>query len=171
MDDAFLLTIEQSTSNKRRFAELGPAEAMQRNLPASPEGTTKLARRDTDAPLTKYASEKTMKLISTPLMKETQLNAIFLTFDANKDGAISFDELERLMRMLDPHKRLAKLKPIEVPHEPTPLEVGLSAAYEAARPGLEQLEQLWYTVNPLAARRDDDDDDDDDDGDDGDEAR
>ena len=118
------------------------------------------------------ACKRMMKLISTPLMKETQLNAIFLTFDANKDGAISFDELERLMRMLDPHKRLAKLKPIEVPHEPTPLEVGLSAAYEAARPGLEQLEQLWYTVNPLAARRDDDDDDDDDDdGDDGDEAR
>ena len=79
MDDAFLLTIEQSTSNKRRFAELGPVEAMQRNLPASPEGTTKLARRDTDAPLTKYASEKTMKLISTPTRDSTRASPTLVT--------------------------------------------------------------------------------------------
>ena len=109
------------------------------------------------------ACKRMMKLLSRPLMRTQQLDAIFSAFDLNSDGVIAFDELEKLFRMLDPHKRLARLKPIEVPRLPTALEKAAMEAYEKARPGLERLEHLWYTVNPLAKSIEDDDDDDDDD--------
>ena len=82
--DAFLEEI-LSTTNKRPFAEVGTAEKMQRNLPASPEGPIKMARHDTDAPLTKYASEKTLKPVSTPMRDSARVSPTLVTSLLGKD--------------------------------------------------------------------------------------
>lgn len=83
--DAFLQEL-LATGYKRPFAELGAAEDAQRNLLASPEGPTKLARRDIDAPLTKCASEKTMKPVSTPTLESTRAVSPLFTELLGKDG-------------------------------------------------------------------------------------
>ena len=75
-----------STSNKRPFGELGAAEDTQRNLLASPEAPTKLARRDTSAPLTKYKVEKTFRPVSTPTRDSTRVSPMLAAALLGKDG-------------------------------------------------------------------------------------
>ena len=85
--DAFLQEL-LSTGYKRPFAELDATEDIQRNLLVSPEGSTKLARRDIAAPLTKCASEKTMKPVSTPTRDSARAVHVSPLFTAlfSKDG-------------------------------------------------------------------------------------
>jgi hypothetical protein len=92
-------------------------------------------------------------LLAAPLMKRGQLEAIFTAFDQNRDGQIQFDELEHMLRMLDPHRRLHKLRPIAVPHEDSALEKMAAACADAAAPGIEAARSLWQR---FAAKDDDD---------------
>ena len=96
-------------------------------------------------------------LLTMPLMKKPQLEAIFTAFDTNRDGSISFDELERLMRLLDPYKRLARLKPIDVPQQDGPLSQMSAAVAEAAAPAIESMNLFWANAFKKEEESDDDD--------------
>ena len=81
--------------------------------------------------------------VAQPLMKQAQLNAIFQAFDRNRDGDISPDELESFLRILDPDRRLARLKPIPVPRVPSKLEVLRDKAIEEVTPYVGAFQNWW----------------------------
>ena len=91
------------------------------------------------------ACRRMLRLATLPLMKGHQIEALFSAFDTNKDGAISVDELERLLRMLDPHRRLERLKPVEMPQ----VQGVLEQAAAAVAPRIEQFGTLWRRHNPF----------------------
>ena len=103
------------------------------------------------------ACKRMLWLLTMPLMKKPQLEAIFTAFDTNRDGSISFDELERLMRLLDPYKRLARLKPIDVPQQDGPLSQMSAAVAEAAAPAIESMNLFWANAFKKEEESDDDD--------------
>lgn len=106
------------------------------------------------------AAKRMLWLAAEPLMKKPQLEAIFTALDRDRDGAIDFEELESFLRLLDPFRRLDKLKPIDVPHQASALEQMGAMAAEVAAPGVTALGQLWSNFASASGTVEDDDDDD-----------
>ena len=115
--------------------------------------------------LEKEACKRMIRLFTESLVRKEQLEALFNDFDMNRDGSISVDELHVLLRVCDPFKRLAKLRPVEMPKKVTALDTATAAAMEAVAPTLVQVETLWRRFNPFANDDDDVDDNGDADGD------
>ena len=72
---------------------------------------------------------------------------------------ISADELHHLLRLMDPHRRLARLKPVDVPTQPNAAQRAIAALAAATQPAIQRANTLWEQINPFDATRDDDDDD------------
>jgi Ca2+-binding EF-hand superfamily protein len=107
-----------------------------------------------------HACRRMMWLVAAPLISRDRLLALFSAFDTNRDGAISFDELERLLRMLNPHRRLERLRPIDVPQLPSVFSQAFETVGKVAAPGVAMASAVWQRVNPLSNKTYDDDDDD-----------
>ena len=104
-----------------------------------------------------------LSILAKPLVKPLQLEAIFSGFDTNKDGLISEQELELLLRLLNPHRRLEKHMPIQVMVEEreTPIAKLLKAASETvqvvAAPRLAVMGDFMHqlTTDPMSFFEDD----------------
>mgnify|MGYP002632391050 CR=1 FL=1 len=108
--------------------------------------------------------KRMISLLATPLVKPLQLDAIFSGFDTDKDGVVSEHELELLFRLLNPHRRLAKHSPVQMPEEQTALGTLLKTAsetvHEVAAPRLAAAREFVHQLatDPMSFFEDDDDD-------------
>ena len=105
------------------------------------------------------ACKRIFWLIAEPLMMRGQLDAIFIGFEKSNDGGVSIEALERMLKMLDPYKRLQKLKPIDVPLKPNPIVQMQAKVSEVVAPGLAAFNNFLEESNLFQGGGEDEEDD------------
>jgi hypothetical protein len=100
-------------------------------------------------PLDTRCCERMLRLLSSPLMARSQFEALFSAFDSNSDNRVSPGEIEKVFAVLNPHKRLQRVKPVAVPKPQSLLQRALTSVQAAAAPGIEMGVQYWSEHNPF----------------------